>query len=121
MTWLTGAVLGLHLISIHNVGGYETATPGVYLRLPSGVTLGHYRNSLGRPSTYAAYTAETADRRWAITVGAVTGYPAMPVAPMVVPSMRLSLGPADVRLAYIPKPPHYGGAHALHIALERDF
>ncbi len=66
--------LGLHLMTAHAASGYESVTPGIYIRHESGLTAGAYRNSIKRPSLYAGYTFETADKRWALTVGAVTGY-----------------------------------------------
>lgn len=67
-TWL----LGIHLLTAHTAPGYETATPGIYARHESGFTVGAYRNSIGRPSAYAGWTFEQG--RYALTVGAVTGY-----------------------------------------------
>ena len=130
-----GAVIGVHLLSLHSNPGYvtavdipgrplqterfETATPGLSLRLANGATVGAYRNSYGRGSAYAGWTFETADQRWALTVGAVTGYP----------RLRLGLDAAgapgwSARIAFIPKPPAHGSAPshataALHIALEK--
>ncbi len=69
-TW----ILGLHLLTAHAAQGYEAITPGAYARHESGFTVGAYRNSIGRPSAYAGWTFETEDRRFALTVGAVTGY-----------------------------------------------
>lgn len=142
-----GAVIGVHLLSLHSNPTYvteadffgrplqaerfETVTPGVSLRLANGATFGAYRNSYGRGSAYAGWTFETADQRWALTVGAVTGYPGRPVAPLVVPSLRLGLDAVgapgwSARIALIPKPPTHGhgitrteGTAALHIALEK--
>lgn len=49
-------------------------TPGVYWRSGSGWTAGVVRNSYSRWSVYGGKTFETADGRFALTVGAVTGY-----------------------------------------------
>lgn len=49
-------------------------TPGLYWRGDSGLTLGVVRNSLRRPAVYAAYTVESDDKRWALTLGAISGY-----------------------------------------------
>lgn len=116
MSW----ILGLHLLTAHVSPGYETFTPGAYVRHESGFTAGAYRNSIGRNSAYAGWTLETDDKRFAITAGAVTGYDrkceagmctghAGKIAPLLIPSMKL--GPA--RLAVVPyKRP------AVHLAVE---
>jgi hypothetical protein len=117
------AEIGLHLISLHARHGYETATPGVYVRMSTGMTAGLLRNSEGRASTYLGYTWETADRRWALTVGGITGYRSAVVSPLLVPSWRYALSGNKLawRVAYIPKPPEAGrGSSALHLALEWD-
>lgn len=71
---MDGIILGIHLLTAHSMPGYETVTPGIYTRHESGFSAGTYRNSIGRQSTYAGWTFETEDKRWALTVGAVTGY-----------------------------------------------
>jgi hypothetical protein len=123
---LHGIVLGLHLATAHSAPGFETATPGIYLRAESGFTAGAYRNSNGRGSAYLAWTWETGDflgqRRFALTVGAVTGYEAQPVMPLLVPSVRIGLGEQlSMRLAFIPKPPARGSAYGLSLSLEQEF
>lgn len=114
--------VGLHLASAHSKAGYETGTLGVYVRRSDGLTAGVLRNSYGRLSMHAGWTFETGDRRFAITVGAITGYPAATVAPLVVPSVRIPLAsPWAARLSLLPKPPQHGSATALHLSVERDF
>lgn len=71
--------LGLHVAATHlgelNHGAKRTmATPGAYAVLDNGVTLGAYRNSLGRTSVQAGYTW-AASSHWALSAGLVTGYP----------------------------------------------
>lgn len=80
--------IGLHALSLHtapsytlmeNADGkqsarYETLTPGLYIRHDSGATAGAYRNSYGQMSYYGGWTFQTDDERFAITIGAVTGY-----------------------------------------------
>lgn len=150
-----GVVLGAHLLSLHapasyvswedahgNVEArtrYETITPGAYVVLANGATVGAYRNSYGRPSVYAGWTFRTQDDRFAVTVGAVTGYgrfatsPVWPgpdgknyrtyhdgndVEPLIVPSVRFSLTEAtSVRLGVLARPVKDGAA-ALHVAIE---
>jgi hypothetical protein len=98
---------------------YHTATPGLYVRLPNGLTAGAYSNSYGNPSAYAGWTWETPDRRFALTVGAVSGYAQGRLRPLVAPSMRLGLAPhTALRIAGAPK--FRGGAAVLHLALEFD-
>lgn len=124
---LTPVVLGLHLATAHfgapaNLD-LQSATPGVYLRSAAGLTVGAYVNSYGRGSAYAGWTFSTADGRWSITAGAVTGYPRAAVSPLLVPSVRLPLGdwaPSwAARIAYLPKP-HSDGAQGIHLSLERS-
>lgn len=116
-------VLGVHLFSLHTAPGLEAANPGLYVRHESGVTAGVFRNSYARTSAYAGYTLETADRRFALTLGAVTGYPAKPVLPLAVPSVRFGLSDqVAARVAYLPKPPgRIGRSHALHLSIEKEF
>lgn len=118
---LAGITLGIHLLTLHSAPGYESQNLGLYGRhTASGITAGLYRNSEGRASVYLGETFETPDRRFALTVGAVTGYRARAVAPLVVPSFRLGFDGSAVRLSLIPKPP---GANAwgLHLSIEREF
>lgn len=119
-TLAASLVLGMHLATAHSGGGYQGFNPGVYVRAPSGLTAGLYRNSYSAPSAYLGWTWQTADQRWALTAGAVTGYPAARLLPVLVPSMRVGL-PAPgwaARLTLIPKPPRHGVATGLHLSLE---
>lgn len=139
-----GAIVGVHLVSLHQDPcwtepappaavvaeptrhRFEAATPGLYLMLPNGFTAGAYRNSFGTGSVYAGYTLQSPEGHFALTVGAVAGYPYGPaLRPMVVPSARIGLGAlgADdwsLRVSLLMKRP---GAHAstaaLHFSLER--
>ncbi len=113
---------GVHLATTHRGNaGLESSTPGLYVRHESGATAGGYRNSYGRWSTYAGWTWEAPGRYVAITAGAVTGYPAAKVMPLLVPSVRLPLGPVSARVSYIPKPVKSGTASGLHLSLESEF
>jgi len=119
-TILDGVVLGLHLATAH-FGGHDlnAVNPGVYVRHESGATAGTFRNSYRRQSAYAGWTFETPGRGLALTVGAITGYPAAKVMPMVAPSARLPLSSSGaLRLAYIPKPLKSGTASGLHLSVE---
>lgn len=127
---ITPIVIGLHLATAHFGQPadlqLQAATPGIYLRSAAGLTVGAYHNSQGAASAYAGWTWSTADGRWSITAGAVTGYPRAKVSALLAPSVRLPLagvlGDAATgwaaRLAYLPKP-HSRGAHGLHLSLER--
>lgn len=111
--------LGVHVGSVHFSPGYENANVGAYLKAPNGLTVGVVRNSYGRTSTYLAKTWETADRRFALTAGAITGYPAADVAPLLVPSVRFDVAPGwSARISYLPKPPKYGSSDAVHLSVE---
>lgn len=123
---LAGLVLGLNLATVHSAPGFETATPGIYARAEMGLSGGLYRNSHGRASAWLGWTWESGsflgERRFAVTVGAVTGYPAKPVMPLLVPSVRFGLAEGvDLRLALIPKPPQVGSAWGLSLAVEHRF
>lgn len=120
-------IIGLHLWSSHfgacypmpeGCRAYASATPGIYWRAPSGLTVGGYRNSFGGDSAYAGWTFETADRRFALTVAGASGYPRASVIPLVVPSVRVGLAEhLSLRLAGTPRV-EKGGAAMAHLALE---
>jgi hypothetical protein len=107
---------------------YRADTVGVYVRHnPSGWQGGVLRNSFGRTSVYLAYTLHSADGRFALAVGGITGYQGEPVRPLLVPSMRLPLPglvQTSARLSLLPaKPGNREGKHAagVHLSLEREF
>ena len=127
MSTLAAITLGIHLATAH-IGGHDLqpVNPGINLRVRegdlAGLTLGTYRNSYNRRSTYAAWSWQTDDQRFAITAGAVTGYSAARVMPLVVPSTRVPIGTASaLRIAFIPKPVKDGHAAGLHLSIEKDF
>lgn len=74
--------IGFHLYTPHFAEDKDVperlrnsdVTPGLYWRGDSGLTLGVVRNSLRRPAVYAAYTVQSDDKRWALSLGAITGY-----------------------------------------------
>ena len=121
---MTPLILGLHLLSWHDhdqgcephppCAVYRTQTPGIYATLPNGATFGALRNSYDRWSAYAGWTWR-ADP-FAVTFGAITGYPQATVRPLLVPSVKF--GP--VRLAAYPKTRN-GGAFVVHLAIEKEF
>lgn len=103
--------LGVHAVSVHNQSGYETLTPGLYARAPSGLTFGAYRNSHARVSAYVGHTWER--NGFALTLGAVTGYERAKVLPMIVPSYLTDRG---LRVSLLVNP---WGASAIHLSYER--
>jgi hypothetical protein len=114
--------IGLHIATAHFGADLKAATPGVYIRNEAGFTAGVYRNSYSRTSTYAGWTWQTEDKRFALTAGAVTGYPAAKLMPLIVPSVRFEVAHGiAARIAFIPKPAKHGRAAGLHLALEREF
>jgi hypothetical protein len=114
--------IGLHIATAHFGADLKAATPGVYIRTEAGFTAGAYRNSYSRTSAYAGWTWQTEDKRFALTAGAVTGYPAAKVMPLIVPSVRFEVAHGiAARIAFIPKPAKHGRAAGLHLALEREF
>lgn len=115
-------VIGAHIGSSHFNPGYENGNVGVYAKTSSGYTAGVVRNSYGRTSFYVGKTWETADKRFALTAGVITGYPAADVSPLLVPSYRHGLGDGwAARLSCLPKPPRNGASDAVHLSIERQF
>lgn len=111
-------VLGAHLLSAHAQPGYEAATVGLYARAPGGMTVGALRNSERSLSLYAGHTWQTADGRWALTAGVISGYSSARLNPLLVPSVRVPLGAAAAaRISLIPKPRN-GGSSAVHFSVE---
>jgi hypothetical protein len=127
MLTLSELVIGLHLATAHfGPNTLESNTPGIYARVNSGpaagLTVGTFRNSYSRQSSYIAWSFQTSDERFALTVGAVTGYSAARVMPLVVPSVRVPLGgDFAARFSYIPKPVKQGHNAGLHLSVERQF
>lgn len=118
--------IGAHLGSWHSEPGYNNTNPGLYLRTAVGWTVGGYRNSVRRNSTYAGWTGGveiTTSLRAELTLGAITGYPAAAVLPLAAPSLRIgagnhtSAGPA-LRLTVLPKVHPKQGAHVAHLSAE---
>lgn len=120
-------VIGLHLATAHfGPNTLESNTPGIYARVnagpAAGLTVGTFRNSYARQSAYVAWSFQTDDERFALTVGAVTGYSAARVMPLVVPSMRVPLFEGTAaRFSYIPKPIKEGHNAGLHLSVEHQF
>lgn len=116
--------VGVHIGSVHDKQGFNNINPGVYVN-HNGWTAGTYYNSERKQSYYAGYTAQgelVHNLSWGLTVGAITGYSAGKVIPLVVPSVaynndllggrtRLSLAVATNK----------NGANALHLSHEWGF
>jgi hypothetical protein len=74
--------VGVHALSAHwNVRSDtpqqfrpRSQTPGVYLRTDADHIFGLVRNSYGRTGAYAGHVWETQDKRFALTLGAISGY-----------------------------------------------
>lgn len=115
-------VIGLQLATAHYGDGASDmrwATPGVYVQHPSGATFGAYRNSQGRGSVFAAWTLQTPGKTFALTAGAVTGYEAGSVLPLVVPSVRLPLTESvSARLMFVPPIAKHDITGAVTLAIE---
>ena len=116
------AAYGVHIGS-HHFPSYEynNVNPGVYVRMTSGMTYGTYYNSERRVSVYAGYTKEWG--RWAVTVGAVSGYSLgkdkTRIYPMIVPSVKLGkISDTTFRLAIMPQISKDKGATAIHLMAE---
>lgn len=112
-------IIGLHLTTAHFGAApgldLQDRNPGIYARTAAGLTIGAYRNSVGRNSVHAGWTWETADRRWALTAGVVSGYSRGRVGPLLIPSVRLGAA----RLSYLPKA-RRDGSHGVHLSVERE-
>jgi hypothetical protein len=121
-------VTGIHLASVHSEPtypcgqtecAYNNTNPGVYLVMPSGLTVGAYHNSYRQVSAYAGWTWQTADGRFGLTAGAAVGYRHAPLMPMLTPSVRFDLSDRwAIRLSAIPKPQWPPEAAVLHLSLE---
>jgi hypothetical protein len=135
-------LVGLHLATLHvpSASYQHDLNPGAYVEVEH-VTLGAYRNTIGRTSIYIAGTLDRAP--FSLTLGAVSGYqrhvtPApcpsegmrgcyrisglSPgyLAPLIAPSIHHPLGPVELRLTAIP-PLRRGDALALHLSVEKAF
>lgn len=124
---LLPSTVGLHLGTKHSSAGYNNTNPGVYARWHSGITAGVYYNSERATSAYAGYLWETAaytplQLQAGLLVGAVTGYRARQITPLLVPSLSAALPATNyrARLTYVPKA-EKGSAHALHLSIEVNF
>lgn len=73
-------IVGLHLLSVH-IPSYQYGNDhnyGLYVRAPSGATVGGFRNTIGRTSFYGGwtFTLDTGilNTEVDLTAGFITGY-----------------------------------------------
>jgi hypothetical protein len=115
--------VGLHTVSVHSAPGYNGTNPGLYLLWPNGVAVGAFHNSYRRNSAYVGWLWRIDDaNRFGVLLGAATGYGStrenMPVAPLLVPSIRWALGNGmSTRLSLFPDP-RQGAVQVLHLSFE---
>ena len=108
----TALAIGLHLGTYHfdRKAGFNNANPGIYANCDN-IVAGVYYNSLRKPSVYAGYAFHLGPVD--VLVGAVSGYTANHLTPMVIPSYRFTNG---VRINLIPKAVKHGGG--VHLSYE---
>jgi hypothetical protein len=123
--------VGLHLVSVHDTGGYQNDNPGIYVRY-DGWTAGVFQNSVNKTSVYGAYTWEWKTPQLpvvdsvAITWGLATGYPQKigntELSALFVPSAAFDVSKeVRLRVAYVPAFQQYVRATAIHFMLEKTF
>jgi hypothetical protein len=135
---LTPTGVTLHTVTRHSKPTFNDNNPGIGLQWLDeqrldGLAVGAYRNSECRArmtpdrckeSAYAAYMWQwklTDKVKAGVAVGAVTGYTAAPVLPLVTPSLAYSASKGvDVRVTWAPKFQQQG-AHAFHLTVEYSF
>jgi hypothetical protein len=113
-------ILALDIGTVHFGPGSEAmnnSNPGIYARFNNGATGGVYFNSVRKVSSWAGYSMETPNKRFALTIGAVTGYQKAPVLPLVLISATQKFGGVTARASLItPTKFNVGG---VHLSLER--
>ena len=123
--------LGLHLGSVHDIGGYENNNVGVYARY-DGWTGGVFQNSVSKTSVYGAYTFEMQTPRVpfvdsvAVTVGLATGYTqkiqGTVLSALIVPSAAVKIyKDVNLRVALIPAFEKVNRSTAVHFMVEMSF
>lgn len=106
-------VAATHLGPMNYGAARHVFTPGAYVVLDNGLTLGAYRNTLERTSAQVGYTYDWADR-WSVSAGLVTGYPGTRTGyatepssryplPFVAVSYRFGGGPLGARVMWMPQ------------------
>jgi hypothetical protein len=142
------SVIGVHLTSAHVGGkepggsrGWNNRNPGLYARWSNGLTIGAFRNSLYRQSTYLGWTLSDKVDHFSVTLGVVSGYDRLTdgvgdhqefrcdkgngcrmvqlkdvILPLVVPSVRIGLtDKVSARLSALVTPRQ---PPAMHLSLE---
>ena len=106
MAWCTTIVaIGMIVGSYHTEPGFKSFTPGALVEMDCGIVAGAFMNSQGDLSALLSYSLEhDAGRvRYDLLVGAVYGYEAMPLAPMLTPGISVELtDQLSVRFGYLP-------------------
>jgi hypothetical protein len=129
--------IGLHTISVHqkstydwckyNSGGnrtceksYNNTNLGLYYIHESGATVGGYRNSYGKNTFYAGYTASTQDfhglsavATFALATGYSSLYSVGVLRPVIAPGLRFTMGSVAMRYTFVP-----GKEGFQHLSLE---
>lgn len=105
---MSGLLLG-PMMSYHfdRSKDFNEQNPGLGYMSEGGLLGGMYRNSYSKPSVYAGKQFSTPINGLlsaGLTVGGVTGYPAAPVLPMVVPELSANLGDST-KVALMLEPP----------------
>jgi len=137
-------VVGAHVVSLHETSGimrYDSNTgalketklrswtPGVYAKFgdSSGVTIGLYKNSIGRVSAYVGYTFEatlTDKVSAAVTAGIISGYDKHEysvgdVSPLLAPSFSVALdNKTRLRTIIIPRAGEFNRVLTINFAIE---
>ena len=112
----------LHVGSWHDRGGFDNLNVGAALRWSSGLTVGGFRNSIGRPSWYGGIVRPLFESRalqLELMVGAITGYSdSSPVDVVAVPSLGWHLSPRNtLQVVFVPR--FVIPANAVHVMFER--
>lgn len=79
MDFLTPAIIGLHLFSVHIPGGGQdnNINYGLYMQTKTGIVVGGFKNSYSRPSFYIGQSWSlniTENINGSIILGAISGY-----------------------------------------------
>ncbi|HEX7765997.1 MAG TPA: hypothetical protein VF443_04750 [Nitrospira sp.] len=111
-------VIGIDIASVHAHPGMNNVNPGLYLHRDDGWSGGFYYNSERHMTGWLGYTIKDEADRFAITLGAASGYKIAPIIPIVIPSVRIGLtDTTSVRLSLALAKSN----PALHLSLETRF
>lgn len=120
--------VGVHTVSAHDRSrpdgqAYAWATPGLYYRADSGLTVGTLRNSYGHRGVYGAWTWSTDETRAAsvaVSAGLTTGYDIAPVVPMLIPSVAVRISD-QLAARVLVMPRMHAKQHATAVSLAFEF